>query len=85
MNVDKDINQLKKDYAVMKNEMQNMSKTVTGVDNKLDSYIMEDREWKKEFSKELEAKFAGKWVEKMLVYIIGGTAVSVLVWLITYK
>jgi hypothetical protein len=83
--MDKDINQLKKDYAVMKNEMQNMSKTVNGVDNKLDSYIMEDREWKKELSKELEAKFAGKWVEKMLVYIIGGTAVSVLVWLITYK
>jgi hypothetical protein len=83
--MDKDIHELQKNYGIMNNEMKNMSEGIKNVDKKLESYIVEDREWKEKFTKDLRGQFAGKWVESVLLYVIGGTAVSILVWLIAYK
>jgi hypothetical protein len=46
-------------------------------------YIKEDRAWKEEFSKCLDKKYAGKWIEFISVSAFGGIIVGVVMLLLS--
>jgi len=62
-------------------EMAAMKQKLTGVDDKLDTHIIEQREdFERLFLKldELNQTFAGKWVEKAAIDIIIGLGVGII-------
>lgn len=68
----KEINKMKEGYAKMSANLNNLSEDVKRIEAKIDKFI--DKEERKE--RELNSKYAGKWVEKvtigLLVAVLGG-------------
>ena len=60
--------------TIMEQKIDNLTSTVNKIDEKLDKHV----EWETEKYEKLDAKYAGKWVEKLTLAIAGGLIVAVI-------
>lgn len=60
--------------TIMEQKIDNLTSTVNKIDEKLDKHV----EWEDEKYEKLDAKYSGKWVEKLTLAIAGGLIVAVL-------
>ncbi len=67
-------------YENLINErFMNNEKSHKRIEEKLDAYILEDRNWKES----LDKKYAGKWTENLTLAILGGVIVGLVILVIT--
>ena len=66
-----DITKLKINFAKMETKMDHLSDAVCRIENKLDAYIKLDEARTAQYQRDLEARFAAKWVEKAMVSFAG--------------
>lgn len=60
--------------TIMEQKIDNLTSTVNKIDEKLDKHV----EWEAEKYEKLDAKYSGKWVEKLTLAIAGGLIVAVI-------
>lgn len=60
--------------TIMEQKIDNLTSTVNKIDEKLDKHV----EWEDEKYEKLDAKYSGKWVEKLTLAIAGGLIVAVI-------
>ena len=60
--------------TIMEQKIDNLTSTVNKIDEKLDKHV----EWETEKYEKLDAKYSGKWVEKLTLAIAGGLIVAVI-------
>jgi hypothetical protein len=73
-----DITKLKINFAKMETKMDHLSDAVSRIEKKLDSYIRIDEERTIQYQRDLESRFAAKWVEKA---IVSGAGI-ILIWVL---
>jgi hypothetical protein len=78
-------NNLETKYELMQKDIKHINSNI----GEIKEYIKEDREWKKEFGsgcelkrKELDGKYAGKYIETIAITAFGGLCVGIILMLL---